>query len=153
MTNIAKRLTFINLMTETNALTNSIIQFLQLKGHFVSRIQSQGQYHPKRGMWIKSKVRRGIGDIIACIDGQFWMIEIKTGKDRQSVYQKEVEKDVKKAGGKYIIVRAFGEFLGLYMSGGIDSHPSEGGGDIKSNKKTGKRLSKRKDSIGSQPAC
>lgn len=151
MITIVKLLIFTHYMTETNAITNSIIQFLQLKGHFVSRIQSQGQYHPTRGRWIKSKVRKGIGDIIACIDGQFWMIEIKVGKDKQSEYQKSVEADVKKAGGKYIIVKQFGEFLGLYMSGGIDSHPQESGNNIKTDQKVVRRPSGRKNSIGSEP--
>ena len=72
-------------------------------------------------MWIKSKVRRGIGDIIACINGKFVMIEIKVGKDKQSEFQKSVEKDVKKAGGEYWIVKKFGEFLGMYMSGDTNS--------------------------------
>lgn len=136
-------------MTETNSLTNAVINFLLAQGHFASRIQSQGQYHPTRGRWIKSKVRRGIGDIIACIDGQFWMIEIKTGKDKQSDYQKSVEADVRKAGGKYIIVRAFGEFLGLYMSGGVDSHTSESGDNYQVVTKAKKRRSIRKDSLNS----
>lgn len=138
-------------MTETNSLTNAVINFLLAQGHFASRIQSQGQYHPTRGRWIKSKVRRGIGDIIACIDGQFWMIEIKTGKDRQSEYQKSVETDVKKAGGKYIIVKAFGEFLGLYMSGGINSDTSESRDNIKTDTKVKKRQSKRSNSVSSKP--
>ena len=136
-------------MTETNSLTNAVINFLLAQGHFASRIQSQGQYHPTRGRWIKSKVRRGIGDIIACIDGQFWMIEIKTGKDRQSDYQKSVEADVRKAGGKYIIVRAFGEFLGLYMSGGVNSDTSESGDNYQVVTKAKKRRSIRKDSLNS----
>jgi hypothetical protein len=137
-------------MTDTNNLTNSVINFLLSKGHFASRIQSQGQYSPTRGRWIKSKVRRGIGDIIACIDGQFWMIEIKVGKDRQSEYQKSVEKDVKKAGGKYLIVKEFGQFLGCYMSGCVGCDSSESGTNNETVKKAFKRLSKRKDSIGSK---
>lgn len=103
-------------MTETNAITSNIIKYLEYKGHFASRIQSQGQYIAKLGRWVKSKVRRGIGDIIACIDGRFVMIEIKYGTDRQSIYQKDVEKDVKKAGGDYWIIKTFGEFIGIYES-------------------------------------
>ena len=137
-------------MTETNSLTNAVINFLIAQGHFASRIQSQGQYHPTRGRWIKSKVRRGIGDIIACIDGQFWMIEIKVGKDRQSEYQKLVEADVRKAGGKYIIVKAFGEFLGLYMSGGINSDTSKGGINNQVDTKVKKRRTIRKSSSDSK---
>lgn len=79
------------------------------------------------------------------------MIEIKVGKDKQSEYQKSVEADVKKAGGKYIIVKQFGEFLGLYMSGGIDSHPQKSGYNIKTDQKVVRRSSRRKNSIGSKP--
>lgn len=113
---------FIPSMTETNAITNNIIKYLEYKGHFASRIQSQGQYIAKIGRWVKSKVRRGIGDVIACIDGRFVMIEIKYGQDRQSTYQKDVEKDVKKAGGDYWIIKTFGEFLGRYESYNSYSH-------------------------------
>lgn len=123
-------------MTETNALTNSVINHLLYHGHFASRIQSQGQYSPTRGRWIKSKVRRGIGDIIACVNGKFWMIEIKTGKDRQSLYQKAVEYDVIKAKGVYLIVRTFGEFLGYYESNNTNSDTSPD----RNNKQVIKRL-------------
>ena len=116
MTIIVKLLKCTQCMTETNAITNNITKYLEYRGHFASRIQSQGQYIAKLGRWVKSKVRRGIGDIIACIDGKFVMIEIKYGTDRQSIYQKDVEKDVKKAGGDYWIIKTFGEFIAKYES-------------------------------------
>ncbi len=122
MTIIVKLSKFIPSMTETNVITNNIIKYLEYKGHFASRIQSQGQYIAKLGRWVKSKVRRGIGDIIACIDGKFVMIEVKYGQDRQSIYQKDVEKDVKKAGGDYWIIKTFGEFLGKYESNHSNSN-------------------------------
>lgn len=100
--------------TNTNRLTNEVIHYLELKGYFCSRIQSQGQYHPTRGRWIKSKVKRGIGDIIACVDGKFLMIEIKYGKDRQSPYQKAIEKEVQKSGGDYLIVKNINDLL-IYL--------------------------------------
>lgn len=103
-------------MTETNAITKYIINFLSFKGHFATRIQSQGQYIEKRGVWAKSKVRRGIGDIIALIDGKFVMIEIKFGKDKQSEYQKQVEKDVIRSGGYYVIIKTIEEFNKYYES-------------------------------------
>lgn len=85
-----------------------------MHGHYVTRVQSQGQYSAKRGRWIKSKVKRGIGDIISCINGQMVMIEIKTGKDRQSIYQKATEKEVKASGGQYWIIKEFDEFIKQY---------------------------------------
>ena len=138
-------------MTETNALTNSVINYILYNGHFASRIQSQGQYSPTRGRWIKSKVRRGIGDIIACVNGKFWMIEIKTGKDRQSDFQKSVEQDVIKAGGVYLIVRTLGQFIGYYESNNTDSDTQKNivnSGPVKKPVKKPRRSSNRIGSLG-----
>lgn len=137
-------------MTETNALTNSVINYLLANGHFASRIQSQGQYSPTRGRWIKSKVRRGIGDIIACVDGKFWMIEIKTGADKQSLYQKTVEKDVTKAKGIYLIVRTFGQFLGFYESNNSNSDPSQSGDNVQPNRRSFKKSGLNTNRSGSK---
>lgn len=135
-------------MTETNALTNSVISYLLYNGHFASRIQSQGQYSPTRGRWIKSKVRRGIGDIIACVNGKFWMIEIKTGKDRQSDFQKSVEQDVIKAGGVYLIVRTLGQFIGWYESNNTDSHTQKDIDNSRLVKRPVKKSRRNSNSIG-----
>lgn len=104
------------LATITNTLTSAVIKYLEFNGHYVTRVQSQGQYSAKRGRWIKSKVKRGIGDIIACINGRLVMIEIKTGKDRQSEWQKTTEKEVKASGGEYWIVKEIGDLLKYYAS-------------------------------------
>jgi Holliday junction resolvase len=103
------------LATVTNSLTAAVIKYLELEGHYASRVQSQGQYSAKRGRWIKSTVKRGIGDIIACINGHFVMIEIKTGKDRQSEWQKQTERQVIKAGGKYWIIKEIRQFVDQYQ--------------------------------------
>jgi hypothetical protein len=126
---------------KANDLTKFVINYLTLNGHFASRIQSQGQYHPKHSRWVKSKVRRGIGDIIACIDGRFVMIEIKAGKDRQSEYQKQVEKDVNESGGYYWIVRHPDEFIAklrTIFAGNSNSHTQP----TRDNKRTLKKLKK-----------
>lgn len=100
--------------SSTNELTKAVIKFLDHNGHFCSRVQSQGQYHPVLKRWITSKVKRGIGDIIACIYGRFVMIEIKYGKDRQSVHQKSVQKQVTKCYGHYWLVKTFDDFIKYY---------------------------------------
>lgn len=100
--------------TITNTLTSAVIKYLDIQGHYVSRVQSQGQYSPKRGRWIKSKVKRGIGDIIACINGRMVMIEIKTGKDKQSEWQKETERQVKESGGEYWIIKEISQLIKNY---------------------------------------
>ena len=97
-----------------NGLTQSIIKWLELNGHYCSRIQSQGQYNTTLGKWTKSTTRRGIGDLIAIIKGQTVMIEIKIGSDRQSQWQKVTQKQVEESGGVYIIARTFDDFINWY---------------------------------------
>lgn len=100
----------------TNGLTDCVIKWLQLNGHYCSRIQSQGQYRESLGTWTKSTVKRGIGDIIAIVRGQSLMIEIKAGADKQSEFQKETESEVTSSGGTYLLVRSFADFLDFYNS-------------------------------------
>lgn len=101
----------------TNGLTDCVIKWLQLNGHYCSRIQSQGQYRESLGMWTKSTVRRGIGDIMAIVNGRSVMIELKVGAaDKQSKFQEETENDVVASGGQYVVVRNFGEFLEFYQT-------------------------------------
>jgi hypothetical protein len=97
-----------------NELTDCVLTWLSVKGHYCSRIQCQGQYQPKLGIFTPSTVRRGIGDILAIVSGQTIMIEIKYGRDQQSKYQKQTELDVKQSGGVYLTVRSFDGFIYWY---------------------------------------
>lgn len=99
----------------TNGLTMCVLKWLTLKGHYCSRIQSQGQYNPTLKMWTKSNVKRGIGDILTIINGKTIMIEIKVKKDRQSQYQKDTQIEVQQSGGTYLIVRDFESFYTWYQ--------------------------------------
>lgn len=102
--------------SSTNGLTECVIRWLQLNGHYCTRIQSQGQWNTKLGRFTKSTVKRGIGDIMAIVKSQTLMIEIKTGSDRQSHFQKETENEVLESGGIYLIVRNFAAFLNFYKT-------------------------------------
>jgi hypothetical protein len=93
-----------------NGLTAAVLRFLTLKGHYCTRIQSQGQYRPQLGIWTKGTTKRGIGDLMAIIDGRTIMIEIKVKRDRQSQYQKQTQIEVEQSGGTYLIVRDFDSF-------------------------------------------
>jgi hypothetical protein len=101
-------------INNTNSLTSAVIDFLTLKKHYAVRINTQGQYDEKRGIWRPSGTRKGTADIHACINGRHVSIEIKTGKDRQREEQKRTEEDVIKAGGLYWIVKDFDGFYELY---------------------------------------
>jgi hypothetical protein len=99
----------------SNGLTQCIVKWLTLKGHYCSRIQSQGQYNPTLGRWTKSNVRRGIGDITAIINGRSVMIEVKVGKDKQSEAQVKTQNEVELSGGLYFIAKDFETFYNWYM--------------------------------------
>lgn len=53
--------------------------------------------------------KRGVPDIIVIKNGKFIGIEVKTTTGTQSTYQKEVEKNIKKHGAEYYIVRSLEE--------------------------------------------
>lgn len=99
-----------------NEITRNILKFLDLKKHYASRVQSQGQFNPTKGRWTKSTVRRGIGDILAIVNGKAVMIEVKAGKDRMSEWQTKTKEDVEKSGGVYLIIRSFEDFQECYIA-------------------------------------
>jgi Holliday junction resolvase len=62
--------------------------------------------------WIKNN-KPGAPDIILCHGGKFIGIEVKSNKGRQSLDQKQAEKQIRYAGGEYFIVRNISEFNAL----------------------------------------
>ena len=112
-----------------NALTKTVINFLQWNGMQAERISSTGRYIDntkvvtdvvgrKRtvgsGKYIKSTSTNGTADISATIKGRSVKIEIKYGKDRQSDAQKKYQEAIERAGGVYIIVRNVDDFINWY---------------------------------------
>lgn len=105
-----------------NALTKSIIAFLQFNGCQAERINTMGVYRKKYrtdgvaigGQWTKGTGTPGSADISATIKGRSVKIEVKYGKDRQSEAQKAYQKAIEEAGGVYIIARDFEGFLNFY---------------------------------------
>lgn len=118
-----------------NALTKTIIRFINQSGHFAERISNQGQYrdssetyvdvlgHTRKvgsGKWTKGQGTPGTADISAQIKlpGQRFAvpvkIEIKFGRDRQSDDQKAYQAKVEATGALYWIVRDLDGFLEKY---------------------------------------
>lgn len=96
----------------TNKLTKEIIDYIILnKGHAerVNNISRQ-----VKGRWVKSAMMRGTADIHAIIKGKPVMIEVKVGKDRQSIYQKIYQKSVENSKGIYYIAKDFDSFYEWY---------------------------------------
>jgi len=105
-----------------NALTKSIIAFLQFSGCQAERINTMGVYRKKYrtdgvemgGQWTKGTGTPGSADISATIRGRSVKIEVKYGKDRQSDAQKVYQKMIEDAGGVYYISRTFDDFIEFY---------------------------------------
>lgn len=111
-----------------NGLTRCIVRYLRLKGWQAERINTMGRPVDTRKTfdvvgcrrrvgsfgWVKSGSTAGSADISATIAGRLVKIEVKIGRDRQSVVQKAYAEAVERAGGLYVIARNFDDFVGWY---------------------------------------
>jgi len=95
-----------------NGLTKCIVAWLRLNGHFAARINSTGLYDPRLGKYRPSGARKGMADITAVVNGKHISIEIKIGKDRLRPDQTKIKAEVEAAGGRYLVVQNFDDFLG-----------------------------------------
>ncbi len=115
----------------TNALTRSIIDFLQFHGHYANRINTQGQARVnkierfniysqqmqtvgEKVTWTKSSTRKGTPDIDAIIHRQPVKIEIKVGSDTIKQSQRDEQVKIETAGGLYFVARTMPQFLEWY---------------------------------------
>lgn len=113
----------------TNGLTNCVKDFINYSGYQAERINTTGRVLNNKKVitdvvgfkrqigtdkWIPGTGTKGSADISATIKGRSIKIEIKFDKDRQSEAQKDYEKAITNAGGIYIIVRNFDEFIEWY---------------------------------------
>jgi len=112
-----------------NDLTRLVIDFIIFNDGQAERISSMGRYIDgtkqvtdcigrKRtigtGKYVKSTTTNGTADISATIKGRSVKIEIKWKKDTQSKDQKAYEASINKAGGIYIIVKTFDDFVNWF---------------------------------------
>jgi hypothetical protein len=105
-----------------NGLTKCVIDLINYEGYQAERISTQGTYvegakikvgeneRQLKGKYIPTQGTKGSADISATIRGRSVKIEIKQ-KDRQSEVQKQYQASIERAGGIYIIVRNFDEFV------------------------------------------
>jgi len=111
--------------TTANGLTRAICDFLNLSGHFATRINNQGTWvkekaHVNGGYYRPSTQVKGIADINANINRNgtalpVW-IEVKVGRDRQSDAQRAFQDRIERSGGTYWIVKDFDQFFSLYTT-------------------------------------
>ena len=109
-----------------NALTKLVIQWIEFNNGQAERISNTGTYRDGKktvvdcigrqrtigsGIWTKGTGTNGTADISSTIKGRSVKIEIKWQKDKQSDDQISYEQSITKAGGIYIIVKTFDDFL------------------------------------------
>ena len=114
-----------------NALTRAVVDFLNLSGWQAERISVTGRPIDQSRIvkdvtgcnrrignvkWIPGNMTPGSADVSATIKGRSVKIEIKIGKDRQSEAQMKYQSNIELAGGTYVIIHNFDEFLSWYNS-------------------------------------
>jgi hypothetical protein len=109
-----------------NALTKSIVGFLNMSGHFAERINTMGTYRQGRkiavgeghrmtpGKYVPTTGVKGSADISATIKGRSVKVEVKYNKDRMSEHQKAYAERTIQSGGIYYIARDFDSFKEWY---------------------------------------
>lgn len=98
-----------------NGLTKAIISHLQMNGHFAARVNTTGVYDARRGQYRCTNARKGMADISAVINGTPVQIEVKAGRDKARTDQLQVQSEYQAAGGFYIFVHTFPEYLEQYQ--------------------------------------
>lgn len=105
-----------NLKPETaNQITANIIRVVNMQPKCVAaRINVVGIFDKNIGTHRKSNATKGVEDVVCCVYGLYVGFEVKAGNDMQSEYQKRREFEIKRAGGKYYIIRSTDEFLQIF---------------------------------------
>lgn len=115
---------------KANGLTQIIMKFLKLKGHYANRVNTQGQLrgakisryeaytnkavYGNEARWVKGQTTRGTPDIDAIIYGRAVQIEVKVGKDQMSEHQIKQQYAIEAAGGLYFVARDMQSFYDWY---------------------------------------
>jgi hypothetical protein len=80
-------------------------QWLNLHGILFHDVPNQGTYNAKRDRYMSFKGTAGAPDLVACVKGLYVGIELKAPGRTQSLYQKDFQQRIEKAGGIYLIAR------------------------------------------------
>lgn len=101
---------------DANGLTKCIVDYLNLSGHFATRLQSTGTYRADVGKFIPSQQRAGLPDVFAVVEGRAVFVEVKAGADRLSAVQKETISDLEKAGASVYVSHSFAGFYAWFTA-------------------------------------
>ena len=91
-------------------IQRDVLHYLKLKKIYCFKLNNAGIYKKSTGSYIPSGII-GLPDIAAFIGGQVVFFEIKTARGVQSDGQKEFEKECKKNGIFYKVIRSLEEIM------------------------------------------
>jgi len=97
-----------------NQLTADIVKWITMNGGWATRINIIARQ--VKGVYIPSTTETGTPDIIGCLNGKFFSVEVKIGKDRQNEEQLNVQKKIERAKGFYFIAKDFDQFMKHYAT-------------------------------------
>ena len=105
-----------------NGLTKCVVNWLIVNNHYGARVNVSGIYDKRLGRYRHSGATKGQADINAVINGRSIQIEVKHGKDKPRPEQLKTQIQVNAAGGFYLFVRSFDDFLTQINNQLINNH-------------------------------
>ncbi len=99
--------------TTANGLTNCIEDFIKHQGGYSNRISTTGMMRKINGQmkWTAGNSNKGAADVRLLFNGRSVECEVKIGADKMSEAQHLEKARIEKAGGVYIVVTSFANFL------------------------------------------
>lgn len=95
---------------DANGLTRCIVDYLNLLGHFSTRLASMGTYRADLQKFVHSQQKAGLLDVFGVVEGRAIFVEVKVGKDRLSDVQKQTITQLKQAGAWVYVADTFQGF-------------------------------------------
>jgi hypothetical protein len=100
-----------------NRITNNIIRVINMQpGCFAFRVNNVGVWDAAKGIYRKGNTMRGISDILACVRGRMYAIEVKAGKDVISFDQQKFMTLVTQSGGQIFVAHNTDAFIAWFTT-------------------------------------
>ena len=100
-----------------NRITNNIIRIINMQpACFAFRVNNVGVWDAAKGIYRKGNTMKGISDILACVRGQMFAIEVKAGKDVISFDQQKFMSLVTQSGGQVFVAHSTDAFIAWFTT-------------------------------------
>lgn len=102
---------------KANNLTDAIVNYLNMQGHFVWRQNNGGVYDPAKKIFRKNpKQKKGVPDICGIHKyGYGLFVEVKAGKDKLSEEQTHFGVEAAKRGAIWLVARSLDDVINFSL--------------------------------------